>query len=273
MLEINFPELIPYLRKNEHIPISGVLLKQVANKFTSWDDHGTPMLLRGLRTLIHEEKLLASQDAIAERLYSPLILAKMGMTDLGDGQGPWFPSPDELDALRDDMDIALSSDFRLLVHHFGLDIDVFCCEQMPRLGDDFDRIERRLMQIFGINPSLLSAGANSQPYASSALQAEFMNQVLPTYQHHLKGHFRDRVMVLAEAQGFYDYENRGETRVPVMEEVVVEDDAMVRSASKSDISLLTLILSLQSLTYVMRPQNVSSSRPSVLWVFRSQTTR
>lgn len=225
MLEMNFPELIPYLRKNEHIPISDVLLKQVSNKFTSWDDHGTPMLLRGLRTLIHEEKLLASQDAIAERLYSPLILAKMGITDLGDGQGPWFPSPDELDALRDDMDVALSSDFRLLVHHMGLDItNVFGREQMPRLGDDFDRIERRLMQIFGINPSLLSAGANSQPYASSALQAEFMNQVLRTYQGHLKRHFLERAMVVAEAQGHYDYETRGDTRVPIMEEVVIEDE-------------------------------------------------
>lgn len=225
MLEMNFPELIPYLRKNEHIPVSDVLLKQVANKFTSWDDHGTPMLLRGLRTLIHEEKLMASQDAIAERLYSPLILAKMGITDLGDGQGPWFPSPDELDALRDDMDIALSSDFRLLVHHMGLEIsNVFGREQMPRLGDDFDRIERRLMQIFGINPSLLSAGSNSQPYASSALQAEFMNQVLRTYQGHLKNHFQERAMVVAEAQGHFDYETRGETRVPIMEEVVVEDE-------------------------------------------------
>jgi hypothetical protein len=58
MLELNFPELIPYLRKSEKIPLSGVLLKQVANKITSWDDHGTPILLRGLRTLIHEEKLM-----------------------------------------------------------------------------------------------------------------------------------------------------------------------------------------------------------------------
>jgi hypothetical protein len=56
-----------------------VLLKQVAFKITDWDDHGTPILLRGLRTLLHEEKLLASQDAIAERLYSPLILAKLGV--------------------------------------------------------------------------------------------------------------------------------------------------------------------------------------------------
>lgn len=224
-LQLNFPELIPFLQKNERIPISGVLLKQVANKLNNWDDHGTPILLRGLRTLIHEEKLLASQDAIAERLYSPLILAKLGIMDLGDGQGAWVPSPDELETFRDDMDVALSSDFRLLVYHMGLEVEnVFGREQMPRLGDDFDRIERRIMQIFGINPSLLSAGANSQPYASSALQAEFMNQMLRTYQLQLKKHFKERAMVVAEAQGHYAYEVKGQTRVPVMEQVVEYDE-------------------------------------------------
>lgn len=224
-LEINFPEILPYLRKNEKIPVSGVLLKQVANKLSSWDDHGTPILLRGLRTLIHEEKLLASQDAIAERLYSPLILAKLGADDLGDGQGPWIPGPEELEAFRDDMDLALSSDFRLLVHHFGLDVqNVFGREQMPRLGDDFDRIERRIMQIFGVNPSLLSAGSSSQPYASSALQAEFLNQILRTFQDYLKQHFRTRAEVVAEAQEHYEYEVRGERRIPIMEEVVEYDD-------------------------------------------------
>lgn len=224
MLEINFPEIIPYLRKDKKIPISGVLLKQVANKQTDWDDHGTPILLRGLKTLIHEEKLNASQDGVAERLYSPLILAKLGIMDLGDGQGPWIPTGDELEQVRDDMDTALSSDFRLLVHHFGLDIEnVFGREQMPRLGDDFDRIERRLMQIFGVNPSLLSAGSNSQPYASSALQAEFLNQILRTFQGRLKEHFRQRALVVAEAHEHYAYEKRGDTRVPIMEEVMVTD--------------------------------------------------
>jgi hypothetical protein len=224
-LEMNYPELIPYLRRNEHIPISDVLLKQVANTLTDWDDHGTPILLRGLRTLIHEEKLLASQDAIAERLYSPLILAKLGIMDLGDGQGAWVPGPDELDAFRDDMDIALSSDFRLLVHHFGLDVtNVFGREQMPRLGDDFDRIERRIMQIFGVNPSLLSAGSGSQPYASSALQAEFLNQILKTFQGYLKKHYMERAYVVAEAQEHWEYEKRGDVRVPVMEEVIEYDE-------------------------------------------------
>ncbi len=234
MLELNYPELIPYLKKGEPFPVADTMLKQVANKLTPFDDHGTPILLRGLRTLLHEEKLQASQEAIAERLYSPLILAKAGIVDFGDGQPPWIPGPDELDAIRDDFDIALASDFRLIVHNVGLEVsNVFGREQMPRLGDDFDRIERRLMQVFGVNPSLLSAGANSQPYASSALQAEFLNQILKTFQNRLKQHFRERALVVAEAQGHYEYERKGQTRIPVMEHVVeLNEDGSKRIVEK-----------------------------------------
>jgi hypothetical protein len=225
LLQQQYPELMPYLLKGEHIPMSPVILRQVANKMNDWDDHGTPILLRGLRTLLHEEKLLASQDAIAERLYSPFLLAKLGIMDMGDGLPPWLPTPEELESVRDDIDIAMASDFRVMVHHFGLEMEsVFGREQMPRLGEDFDRIERRLMQVFGVNPSLLSAGSNSQPYASSALQAEFMNQVMRTFQKQLKTHFHERAMVIAEAQGHYAYERKGQTRVEVYETVMEPDE-------------------------------------------------
>ena len=225
MLMDSMPELVPYLLRGEPFPVSDVLLKHISFKLTDFDDHGTPILLRALRTLMHEEKLLASQDAIAERLYSPLILAKLGVQDLGGTQGPWIPGPDALESLRDDMDIALSSDFRLIVHHFGLDIsNVFGREQMPDLSNDFDRIQLRLMQVFGVNPSLLSGGTGAQPYASSALQAEFMSQMLSTYQRFLKEHYRSRALVVAEAQEHWDYDKRGQTRVPIMEEVIEFDE-------------------------------------------------
>ena len=46
MLQQNYEDLIPYLLKGEHIPISPVMLTQVANKLNNWDDHGTPILLQ-----------------------------------------------------------------------------------------------------------------------------------------------------------------------------------------------------------------------------------
>ena len=57
-----------------------------------------------------------------------------------------------------------------------------------------------------------------------ALQAEFLNQILRTFQDYLKSHFESRALVVAEAQEHYDYEMRGSTKVPLYEEVVVYDD-------------------------------------------------
>lgn len=225
LLERDYPEWLPFLRNKKDIPVSNILLKQVAFKASPRDDYGTPILLRALRTLMHEEKLLASQDAIAERLYSPMILVKLGVQDMGQNRGPWIPGPAEIQEVRDTMDLALSSDFRLMVHHFGIEVNnVFGREQMPRLDQDFDRIERRLMQTFGVNPSLLSGGAATQPYASSALQAEFLNQILRTYQSYLMRHYRDRALIVAEAQEHYDYEKRGDQRIPIIEEVLEYDE-------------------------------------------------
>jgi hypothetical protein len=224
LLQRDFSDLIPFIQRQEPFPVDGVLLKQIANKVNPQDLHGTPILLRALRTLMHEEKLMASQDAIAERLYSPLILVKLGIQDMGANQPPWLPSLGDVQSVRDDFDLALSSDFRLLVHHFGIEVqNVFGRDQMPKLGDDFDRIERRLMQVFGVNPSLLSAGSNSQPYASSALQAELMNQLMATFQRMLIKHYESRASIVAEAQEHFDYEQRGETRIPIMEEVLEID--------------------------------------------------
>lgn len=225
LLKRDYSEWIPFLRNKKDIPVSNVLLKQVAFKASTRDLHGTPILLRALRTLLHEEKLIASQDAVAERLYNPAILVKVGVQDMGQNRGPWIPTPAEVENVRDQFDIMLASDFRLMVHHFGIEVQsVFGRDQMPRLDQDFDRIEQRLMMTFGVNPSLLQAGSATQPYASSALQAEFLNQILRTYQRFLINHYKQRALIVAEAQEHYAYEKRGDTRVPIMEEVLERDE-------------------------------------------------
>lgn len=225
LLERDYPEWIPFLMNKKDIPVSDVLLKQVAFKASPRDLHGTPILLRALRTLLHEEKLVASQDAVAERLYNPAILVQVGIQDMGQNRGPWIPTPGEVQDIRDQFDMMLASDFRLMVSHFGIDVkQVFGRDQMPRLDQDFDRIEQRLMMTFGVNPSLLQAGSASQPYASSALQAEFLNQILRTYQRFLINHYKTRARIVAEAQEHYDYEKRGDSRVPIMEEVLEIDE-------------------------------------------------
>ncbi len=221
----NYPEIIEAAKDNDPdggLEVSNVLLSRILNKTTPWDSYGTPHMLRAFRQLLMEESLNAAQDAIADRLYAPFILAKLGIGDLGDGE-PWIPDQDELDEFRNSMQMALAGDFRLMVHHFGADIkSVFGRESMPRFDSDYDRLERQQLQVWGIGEALLSGSSNGS-YASSALNREFVTQLMSTFQKTLQQHFKRRALIVAEAQEHFDYETSNGRRIPVYEEIYEVD--------------------------------------------------
>jgi uncharacterized membrane protein YgcG len=223
-----YPEFLRLMRgvdsEEEGLDISSILMQRTVNKASPWDVRGTPHMLRCFSVLISEESLNAAQDAIADRLYSPLILAKLGSPDLGDG-APWIPDGEELENFKSDMQMALAADFRFMAYHFGLEVEnVFGREQMPRLGDDYDRIERKLLQVWGIGEALISGGSGQAAYASTALNREFVTQMMTSYQKQIKLHFKKRAEVVAEAQEHFDYKSSNGVRVPEYEEVLMVDE-------------------------------------------------
>lgn len=218
----NYPEIIDAAAQNDGLDISEALISRVVNRPSPWAKRGAPHLLRSFKTLMQEESLNAAQQAVADRLYSPLVLATLGSPDLGDGT-PWLPSQDELDDARDDFQTALSADFRLIVHNFGLKVEnVFGRESVPNLDPDYDRVERKLLQAWGIGEALISGGTGGA-YASSALNREFVTQMMVGFQNSLKRHITKRAEVIAEAQGHYDYDLKGGVRVPLYREIVETD--------------------------------------------------
>jgi hypothetical protein len=75
------------------MPVSNIVLKQMRFEADDFSNRGIPILMRGFRTLIQEEMLNSALDSIADRLYTPLILTKLGATaqDLGTNV-PWIPT-------------------------------------------------------------------------------------------------------------------------------------------------------------------------------------
>ncbi len=196
----------------------------VTHNTNPWAEHGTPILMRAFRQLMMEESLQASMEAIADRLYSPLILATLGLPD-ADQDGPWIPDAEELGMLRDDLATAINADFRLMVYHHGLQIqNAFGRESMPRLDTDFYRIQANYMMVFGIGSELLQGGKSGATYASGALNRELITQMLTTHQHQIKHFIQGRMRAVAERQGFYEYRNVGGHPVPIMETVLVVDE-------------------------------------------------
>ena len=237
LLQEHYPEIIEAVTRSTNsfqsddeesfeglLSVDNSLISRAISKTSPWDLYGTPHMMRCFSQLMMEESLNAAQDAIADRLYSPFLLAKLGATasDMGDG-GPWVPNQDELHNFSQDIQDALMADFRLLVHHFGVDVkSVFGRESMPRFDNDYNRLERQMLQVWGIGESMISGSSNGA-YASSALNREYVTQHMSTYQKMLKKHFRRRALVVAEAQEHFDYRVSGGVRYPIYEEALKVD--------------------------------------------------
>lgn len=221
-----YPELRHYSSGDARMPVSNILLRQMKFKGDTFNKRGIPILMRGMRSLVQEEMLNSAMDAIADRLYTPLILVKLGAsaTDLGTTV-PWIPTEDDLADFEESLDAALAADFRAIVHHFGISMEpVFGRENMPNMDNDFERIEERVLQIFGLSKTMLSGASGGQTYAADALNRDLISQLLTTYQKMVKSHYRQRALVVAEAQEHYDYDVRGGKRYVKMEEVLEIDE-------------------------------------------------
>ena len=221
-----YPELAAYTSENTFMPVSNVLLKQLKFKGDTFNSRGIPLLTRAMRSMLQQEMLNSALDSIAERLYTPLLLAKLGAsaTDLGTSV-PWIPTDDDLESFELALDAALAADFRVLIHNFAVELEqVFGKENMPDLTPDFERIEDRVLQTFGLSRTLLTGAGQGETYAADALNRDLVVQLMSRYQKYLKRHFRDRALIVAEAQEHYDYEERAGKRFVKMEEVLETDE-------------------------------------------------
>lgn len=201
-----YPDLADAVATNRRVVLNPDFIFRMVEKADPWDNRGTPIMMRAFDSLLQMETLNAAQDAVADRLYSPLVLARLGIPagEMGKDQPPWIPTQEQLNAFTAQIDTVLAADFRFIAHHFGLDIrSVFGRESMPNLTNDFDRLERKIMRAFGIGQGLLD-GSNSGAYASSAINRDFVSQLMATYQAQIQALFKKRARIFAEARGIFE---------------------------------------------------------------------
>jgi hypothetical protein len=101
---------------------------------------------------------------------------------------------------------------------------VFGRENMPDMTPDFERLEDRILQSFGLSRTMLNGASSGETYAADALNRDLVSQLLTTYQDMIKRHFHQRALVVAEAQEHYDYDERNGKRYVKTEEVLEVDE-------------------------------------------------
>lgn len=223
----SYPELAELSKSGEEFfGVSSHLMKHLRFKADTFFDRGIPIMTRGIRSVLQEEMLNSAQDSIADRLSTPLLMVRLGATatELGT-QNPWIPSPDELADFESMLDAAMAADFRVMTTHFGVKAEsVFGRESMPNFDNDFDRIAERILQVFGLSKTMLSGAGRGETYAADAMNRDLVTQLMSGYQRMLKRFMRERMLVVAEAQEHFEYEERNGKRYVVTEEVLMVDE-------------------------------------------------
>lgn len=216
-----YPELVAFAREDDLMPVSNYIMHQLRFEADDFSNRGISILMRAFRTIIQEEMLMTALDSIADRLYTPMIVAKLGAsaTDLGTDT-PWIPTDEQKLEFNQSMDAALAGDFRILTTHFATNIEtVFGRENVPDLTNDFDRITERILMAFGLSMTMLTGANAGETYAADALNRDVVTQLLTHYQRKLQQYFRERAEIVAEANEHFDYEIRNNERFLVTEDI------------------------------------------------------
>jgi hypothetical protein len=221
-----YPELLHYTGEDDFMPVSNYIMHHMKFEADDYSNRGISILMRAWRTIIQEEMLMTALDSIADRLYTPFIVAKLGAsaTDLGT-QSPWVPTETQKQEFAGAMDAAFSGDFRVLITHFATEVEsLFGRENVPDLSVDFDRITERILMAFGLSQTMLTGASAGETYAADALNRDVVTQLLTHYQRKLQEYFHERAMIVAEAQGHFDYEIRNGERYLITEEIFEIDE-------------------------------------------------
>lgn len=209
-----FPDMAARINIGENILLSNDRVTVLANKDRPSDLWGTPVMLRCWNTLMLEDRMNAAMRATAERLYAPLIMFTIG-GQLPNGQ-TFIPSAGMLDAFRNNLDAALASDFRAIITHDGVKAqEVIRGDRMNNFKQDVDMYDDRIMMAWGLSPALLKPTAGN--YATSALEFQLAAQMLSSYQSTLISLYDKQAAMVAEANGHYEYEKKGDSIKTVYE--------------------------------------------------------
>lgn len=216
-----FPEMADAIQRGQDIPMSSDRVTMIANKDRPSDLWGTPIMLRCWNTLRLEDRMNSAMQATADRLYAPLIMFTVG-GQLPDGT-QYIPSAGALDAFRANLDAALSSDFRAIVTHSGVQSqEVIKSDRMSNFKNDMEMYDSRIFMAWGLSESILKP--QNQTYAASAMEFQLAAQMLASYQKVLAKIYLKQAAFVAESQEMYEYEKKGDNLQTIYENREVWDE-------------------------------------------------
>lgn len=218
----NFPDMADAIASGRDIPMSSDRVTMIANKDRPSDLWGTPVMLRCWNTLRLEDRMNSAMQATADRLYAPLTMFTIG-GNLPDGT-QYIPSAAALEAFRQNLDAALSSDFRAIITHAGVQAqEVLRSDRISNFKNDMEMYDDRIFMAWGLSPSILKP--QNSNYATTALEFQLVSQMLASYQKVLAKVYEKQAAFVAEAHEIYEYEKKGDQLKTIYERREIWDES------------------------------------------------
>lgn len=193
-----FPDdIIAQVKLNKNITLDNRLVSHIAHKAASYEQWGTPLMMRCFKTLIYKDKLRQAQDAIANRHIFPIRVAKIGTA------GEPMPTEEDLEDFRDKLLQVQDDPNSFIVYHYGLAFEyVGSSSHLLPLNTEFEFINNELMVGLCITPTMLN-GDNSA-YAQQQVGFDAIAHRYMAYRLRLENWIRNKVYKpISEVQGFY----------------------------------------------------------------------
>ncbi len=113
------PLVIRSVEAGENIPIDPFSVAQIARKGSPYDPRGKSIILRAMKTLLYDDKLIEAQYAVADDLITPKQIWK-----LGDPQNGYMPNEEDLDDFRQLLVESAHDPLSSIVTHYALQLDI-----------------------------------------------------------------------------------------------------------------------------------------------------
>jgi len=199
------PMIIRAVEEGTNIPIDSFSVAQIARKSSPYEPRGKTPILRALKTLLYDDKLIELQQSIADNMITPRQIWK-----LGDPQNDYMPGDEEIEDFRALLDRLHGDPNAQIVTHYGTQLELigYNGKIQPIIQERQYNEERILMAMY-TNKSVLKGegpGFSSGPQvAFQYLQGRYMSK-----RHKIVAYLRDKIFIpFAIANGFWKKTDKG----------------------------------------------------------------
>lgn len=195
-------EIRDYLANGQNIPLGtnpneGSFVYHLARAKPSYQTHGTSLLQRCLRTLVHRDKLRQAQASIASRAMTPKRLIWAEDLDVND-----------IEELRDQVDTALlDPDFSIITNYEVRWEEISADSRLLNLSSEYDMTDRQLFAGLGVTESMLTGESS---YSGERINIEIINNRYLLYRDNTQRYVEECLFKpVARKKGFVEYDEFG----------------------------------------------------------------